>query len=93
VFSIVLPVVPEVNTGKSSVTVIATAFDEISPVTVDVASTVTVYTFEVGVAADAGVSKSGATAHVNTPVAALIVNNASSSDPDNAKVESTAAAV
>jgi hypothetical protein len=60
---------------------------------VDVASTVTVYTFEVGVAADAGVSKSGAVFQVNTPVVALIANNASSSDPDNAKVESAATAV
>jgi hypothetical protein len=62
-------------------------------VTVEVASTVTVYTFDAGVADDAGVSKSGAATHVNTPVAALIANNESSSEPDSAKVESSATAV
>jgi hypothetical protein len=73
--------------------VTATVFVDTSPVTVDVASTVTVYTFEVGVAADAGVSKSGATAHVKTPVVALIANNAASLPATKAKVEFVAAAV
>ena len=90
-FSTVLPAAPDVNTGNSSVTVTATDFVDTSLVTVEVAFTVNVYTLEP--AADAEASKSGAATHVNTPVAVLIANNASSSEPDKANVESVAAAV